>query len=248
MSDWVVWLSSGLALVLGGVVKGSLGVGLPLISVPVLSLWLAPGRAIGLLAVPVVLSNLAQAREGGGVALRPAWQRFRGLMVTQFVVTLATVRFTADLPSQYLNVLVAAAVLVAVVLMWAQPRLAFAPRRERGIGIAVGMLAGLLGGASSLTGPVVITYLMALGLKRDEFVRSISLIYLGGSLPIYGGMLLFGRITWTDIGLSILALAPVYLGMMAGQRLRQRLDDGLFRRIVLVFLVVVALLLLIKAW
>ena len=244
-ADWTLWLTSALALVLGGVVKGSLGVGLPLISVPVLSLWLPAGRAIGLLAVPVVLSNLVQAREGALV--RPAWQRFRWLIAAQFVATIATVRFTADLPSQQLGILVAVAVLVAVGLMWAQPRMVIEPQHERGVGIAVGLMAGVLGGASSLTGPVFISYLMALGLRRDEFVRSISLIYLCGSLPIYGAMLFFGRIAWSDVGLSVLALVPVYLGMQLGQRLRQRLADALFRRVVLVFLVIVAGLLLLKA-
>ena len=244
MPEFSIWLLSFVALVLGGVIKGALGVGLPLIAVPILSLWLPTGRAIGLLSVPVLWSNLVQAR--GGAGLVAGWRRFRGLILTQFFVTIVTVRLTADLPAQVLNVLVAGAVLFAVALMSVQTKLVVAPRHEVGLGIAVGALAGLLGGASSLTGPVVITYFLALRLPRDEFVRSISLIYLVGSLPIYGAMLWFGRIGWMDVGLSVLALLPVYLGMRIGMAVRQRLDEALFRRIVLVFLVVVAAMLLMK--
>lgn len=244
MPELSVWLLSFVALVLGGVIKGALGVGLPLISVPILSLWLPTGRAIGLLSVPVLWSNLVQAR--GGEGLLAGWRRFRGLILTQFFVTVLTVRLTADLPAQVLNILVAGAVLFAVALMSVQTRLVIVPRHEFGLGILVGALAGMLGGASSLTGPVVIIYFLALRLPRDEFVRSISLIYLAGSLPIYGAMLWFGRINWTDVGLSVLALLPVYLGMRIGLAVRQRLDEALFRRIVLVFLVAVATMLLMK--
>lgn len=249
MPELLTWVFSFVALLLGGVIKGALGVGLPLISVPILSLWLPTGRAIGLLSVPVLWSNLVQARGGGGRSVEgfaAGWRRFRGLIVAQFIVTVLTVGLTADLPAHYLNVLIASAVFVAVALMSFQTRLVVAPQHEFGLGIAVGVMAGLLGGASSLTGPVVITYFLALRLPRDEFVRSISLVYLAGSLPIYVAMLWFGRISWADVGWSILALLPVYLGMRMGQAVRQRLDETLFRRIVLVFLVVVAVILLMR--
>lgn len=229
---------------LGGVIKGALGVGLPLVSVPILSLWLPSGRAIGLLTVPVVWSNLVQARSGGlGFS---GWRRFRGLIVAQLVFTVLTVRLTASLPARELNILIAGAVLMAVLLMALPSRFSVPARHEGYWGLAVGAFAGLLGGASSLTGPVVISYFLALKLPREEFVRSISLVYLAGSLPLYVAMLIFGRISWTDVGLSLLAMVPVLLGMRLGQALRQRLNEVLFRRFILLFLVAVAIMLLMK--
>lgn len=245
----MVWLLSFGALVLGGVIKGALGVGLPLVSVPILSLWLPTGRAIGLLSVPVMWSNLVQARggaSGGRGGFSAGWTRFRGLIIAQLVVTVLTVGLTASMSAHHLNIMVAGAVLFAVALMSFQTKLTVAPKHESGLGIGVGILAGILGGASSLTGPVVISYFLALRLPRDEFIRSISLVYLVGSLPTYGAMLLFGRIGWGDVGLSVLALLPVFLGMRIGQAVGRRLNEALFRRIVLVFLVAVAVMLLLK--
>ena len=243
MSEWIVWLFSFGALVLGGVIKGALGVGLPLISVPMLSLWLPTGRAIGLLSVPVMWSNLVQARGSAGGAGRgfaDGWRRFRGLILAQMITTVLTVGLTAGLSAQLLNAMVAGAVLVAVVLMSLQDKLTVPPAYEFGLSIVVGLLAGVLSGASSLTGPVVISYFLALRLPRAEFIRSISLVYLAGSLPTYGAMLLFGRISLSDVGLSVLALVPVFLGMRMGQAVGRRLNETMFRRIVLVFLVAVA--------
>jgi len=236
---------AAVTLVIGGVVKGSLGVGLPLVAVPLLALWLPSGQAIALLAAPVVLSNLIQSLEGG--RLSDVWRRFRGLIVAQLIVTVATVSFTVHLSTTQLSAMIAGSVLLAVALLALQPNVTVPARHQPSVGVVVGVCSGLLGGVSSLTGPILITYLMALRLKRDDFVRSISLIYLTGSLPLYGAMVAFGRIAWSDLGLSLLALVPVYLGMQMGRAVRQRLDEHRFRAIVLGFLVVVAMVLVVKA-
>jgi uncharacterized membrane protein YfcA len=119
-------------------------------------------------------------------------------------------------------------------------------QRERVVGVGVGTLSGLLGGISSLTGPVIITYLMALGLKRNQFVSSISIIYLGGSLPLYGAMAWHGRFGWVELGISMLALLPMAVGLRLGKAVRNRLNEQLFRRVLLVFLTLLAVLLIFK--
>lgn len=238
---WLLFLT---ALLAGGLVKGALGVGLPLVAVPLLSLGMPPHMAIALLVVPVLASNLWQALEGG--RLLPSLQRFGGLIAAQFLATVLTVRMTLALSASQLNALLAGAVLLAVALMAWKPTLQISAQRERVVGVGVGLLSGLLGGVSSLTGPIIITYLMALQLRRDAFVGSISIIYLSGALPLYGAMLLFGRLGVGELTGSLLALLPMAAGLLAGKALRQRLDDNRFRRVLLVFLVVLALLLLFK--
>lgn len=238
---WLLWAG---AFLLGGFVKGALGVGLPLVAVPLLSLGMPPQVAIAWLVVPVLVSNAWQAVEGG--AVRPTLKRFSGLLVAQAVATIATVQWTLSLDTRQLNAMVAFAVLLAVVLMVWQPRLDVSARREHACGVGVGLLSGMLGGVSSLTGPVIITYLMALRLGRDAFVRSVSVIYLLGALPLYGAMVAVGHIGWRELALSASGLVPMAAGLLTGKALRQRLDDRWFRRVLLAFLVVLAVLLLLK--
>ncbi len=238
------WLLFALAFVAGGSIKGALGVGLPLVAMPLLSLGLPSVQAIALLAIPVLLSNLLQAAEGA----RPVdtLRRFGGLIAAQCVATVVTVRLTLSLtPSQLAN-MVAFAVLLAVALTALRPTLHIDPGRERVVGVGVGLMSGLLGGVSALMGPVVITYLVALRLRRDEFVGSISMIYLAGALPLYGTMALHGRIGATELLLSTLALVPMAAGLWFGRTVRRHLDETLFRRILLAFLTLLALLLFLK--
>ena len=176
--------------VAGGVVKGTLGVGLPLVVVPLLTLIVPAPQAMGLLVLPVLLSNVLQALEGGrlGYAVR----RFAPLIVAQLLATLLAIHFSRELSLKALDGAIALTVLSAVVLMLLQPRGEITPRHEVWAGPLVGAVAGTMAGVSSLTGPILITYLMALRLKRDEFVGSISIIYLLGAVPMYAGMLAWG--------------------------------------------------------
>ncbi len=238
------WLLFAAAFVTGGVVKGTLGVGLPLVAVPLLTLGLPVSKAIGMLVAPVLISNLVQAAEGG--QLRASLWRFRHLLVAQLVLTLLTVRLTLSMSVQQLNATVALAVLVAVALMTLRPNLRVGPARERWLGPVVGTASGVLGGVSSLTGPALITYLMGLGLARERFVASISTIYLAGALPLYGAMLWYGRIGMAELVLSVAGLLPMALGLALGRALRHRLNESLFRGILLAFLCGLAALLMFK--
>lgn len=230
--------------VTGGVVKGTLGVGLPLVVVPLLSLIVPPGQAMGLLVLPVLLSNALQAVEGGrfGYAVR----RFAPLMVAQLLATLLALHLSRDFSEQALSAAIGITVISAVALMLLQPKGEIDPRHERWAGPLVGAVAGAMAGLSSLTGPILITYLMALRLKRDEFVGSISIVYLFGAVPLYAAMLAWGRFGWAEVGWSALALLPTYLGLRVGTAIRGRLSETVFRRMLLAFLTLLSLLLLFK--
>ena len=237
-------LLGAVAFLLGALVKGTLGVGLPLVAVPLLSLGFPTMQAIGMVAVPVLISNGWQAWDTG--VSRPGVQRFWPLILMQVVFTVLTVPLTLALPEAALRRLLAAVVLLAVVLNAVPIKLAVPPRQERWWSAVVGMLSGILGGISSLTGPIIISYLMNLRLPREMFVGTISIIYLAAAVPLYGAMAVQGRFTLTDLVLSALAMAPVAVGLAVGKRVRGKLSELVFRRVLLGFLVLLALLLIFK--
>jgi uncharacterized membrane protein YfcA len=240
------WAIVGIAAIFlfGGLVKGLLGVGLPLVTVPMLSLAMPSTQAIALLSIPVLSSNLWQAGEGGMV--RPTLARFAPLLVPMVAMTTLTVWLTQGLSVSALNAMVAGTVLLAVALIAWQPQLTVDRRQERRWSVLVGALSGALGGVSSAMGPLLITYLVALRLTREQFVGSVSVLNLFGALPLYVSLIAVGILGWPQALMSLLALAPVSLGMMAGKRLRHRVSEQRFRTLLLFFLTGVALILLIR--
>lgn len=243
LSAWL-WAGCAAAFFLGGLVKGTLGVGLPLVAVPLLSLVLPVSTAIALVVVPVLSSNAWQAYDNRltGVDVR----RFAPLLAALVATTLITVPMTLVLPASALNALMAAAVVTAVALMALNPQLRISREREKTAGALVGAVSGALGGISSLTGPVIITYLMALKLRREEFIGNVSVIYLAGAIPLYGAMAFFERLQPVHLLLSAAAMLPMALGLGLGRSLRGRISESSFRRILLVALTVIAAALLLK--
>ena len=63
------WLLSAIvgSLVIAGLLKGVIGVGMPIIALPLLSMLIDVRASVMLLSVPLVLSNIPQALEGGEV-------------------------------------------------------------------------------------------------------------------------------------------------------------------------------------
>ena len=244
--DWsfIVWVGVAAIFVVGGIVKGTMGVGLPTIVLPMLSLLVPGTQAMGLLVMPVLLSNFWQAIAGGN--WRYSLRRFGSVVGVQLLFTVATVKLTAGFSAVFFNVVVAIAVLSAVALMFVRPQ-KVSTRQERWMGPVVGAIAGVMGGVSTLTGPIIITYLMALRLKREEFIASISIIYLLGSLPMYVAMLWYGRFGFSEVALSALALLPMFAGLRFGKAIRQYLSEIAFRRVLIGFLVTLALMLVVKS-
>jgi len=230
------------AFVVGGLVKGLLGVGLPLVVVPLLALVIPSPKAIALMGIPILLSNVWQAVDGGHA--RYALRRFASMIVPLVLGTVVTVRLTLGLDVATLDMLVACALLLAIVLMAWHPKLDVEPSRERYWGAVVGGLSGAMGGVSSLMGPLLITYLVALRLPREQFIGSISILYLAGAVPLYLSMGALGVLGAPELLLSALALAPMFVGMWIGKQVRQYVSEVLFRRLLLGFLTIIAVLLL----
>ncbi len=244
MTDLMLLSLGALSMVLGGAVKGTIGVGLPLVVIPLMSLVIPSPQAIGLMVMPVLLSNIWQAYDSGLVL--QSIKRFAPLLVTQAIASIMTVKLTLALSIKQLNTMLAAAVILSVVIMAFKPVLTINSKKESVVSAFMGFASGILGGVSTLTGPVIITYLMALKLSKDEFVGAVSVIYFCGALPLFAAMFWFEKIGMKDLGFSTMSLLPMFAGLALGKRLRGKLNEEVFRKLLFAFLVVVSIVLLLK--
>ena len=226
-----VILACAAAFAVGGVVKGVISIGLPLVGLPLLTLVLDVPTAVSLLLVPIFASNLVQALEGEAtlVLLRRFWLLILCLVVGTFFGTLLLTR----LDQKQLLLLVGTFAVAASLVTLFNPRLAIPPRAERWLAPPVGLAAGVIGGMSTLFGPILVVYVIGLKLPRDVFVKCISLLYTIAIFCVIAGGAARGIAGPAAFLVSALAMLPVYVGMVAGRRIRDRVEPELFRRLVL---------------
>ncbi len=232
--DWLVIAWCTLALVLGGTIKGTLGIGTPLLTVPMMAMVLPVHLAVTLMAVPLVLANGWQALHAGNgrYVARRFWPVFAAILAG----TYAGAKILSVIEAAPLLITVGALVLAFTVLQYAQPDLRLPPRFERGAGVGFGLLGGLVGGLSSMFGPPLILYLVSLHLDKARFVGAISFLYVSAVFPWAITLAVLGILDARTALWSAVAAVPVMLGVLLGTRLRARVAEAQFRRFVLVIL------------
>ena len=110
----VQYVLGTLVLVLAGLTKGVLGVGLPLIAVPLLSQIVPVPLAIMTLSMSSVVSNGVQAFQGGIV--RAVLRRFWPLYVAQIAALFLGARLLVALDERMLGLILGTVLLVFTVL------------------------------------------------------------------------------------------------------------------------------------
>jgi uncharacterized membrane protein YfcA len=138
--------------------------------------------------------------------------------------------------------------LVMAALMYFRPSFRVNERQERVIGPLTGIIGGMLGGMTGMYGPPIMVFLGALRLDKDFFVTTVSMLYFAGGLALAIGLLGFAVATWQELGVSAIAMIPVYIGLILGQRLRFGLDQARWSNALLIVYVVTAISFLARAW
>ena len=223
---------SALALFAGGAVKGLVGIGIPLVSLSLLSLFLPLADAVILLPVPIIVANVWQSIVAPHFV--SAIRRFWPLVLAMFIGIVAGAHVLIALDAASLNLLVGTLVVLFTLSSFMNPELRLPVRFERGVGVVAGAAGGFMGGISALFGPPIILYLTSLRLDREAFVGVISSIYLCsavGLVVVFGSIGVMSQAQFVD---SAIASLPLMLGVWAGQRYRGGIREAVFRKLLLV--------------
>jgi len=222
--------------ILGGSAKGALGIGIPLLTVPLTAPFMDLPAVMALLTVPIFATNFGQAVEGGGT--KAALLRLWPMLVAVVAGTVAGVHLLVSIDRAVLNGTVGVLLVLIATWLFCQPRIALGGWAERWAGPPIGLVAGIMGGISGMFGPPLIAYMIGLGLRPNEFVKHISILFLAAGAALLVALGRAGAMSWADVAVSAGALVPIYLGMLIGRWLRRHCPPGLFRALVLAALAI----------
>lgn len=227
------------AFLAGGLVKGIVGIGLPMVVVPLLASVLPPPVAVAWMTVPVLASNLWQAFHAR--LYRQTFRRFWPLAVPLAVASAAGAQVLTRIDVQMASLVLGALVALFCIGELLPARVRVPERLERVLNPVVGVAAGLLGGVSNLFGPPIAVYLIALRLPKDLLVATAALCFLFGGVPLYASLAAGGVLGPSELAASALGAVPVLAGTWLGVRVRSRIDQRTFQRVLLTVLVLVGL-------
>jgi len=239
-----VWLGAG-GLALGGVLKGATGAGAPLVAVPLLSMLYGVPVAVAVFCVPNLLANLWQAWTFRSNIVSPRFVLRFALAgaLGALMGTWLLVRLSADT----LLLIVAISVLAYVGFRLARPDWSLGRPVAARLAAPVGLLGGVMFGASGISAPVSVTFLNAMRPQRGEFIVTIAAFFAGTGLVQVPALAAAGILTVDLAALSLAACVPIFGAMPLGAWLARKLSKETFDRLILGLLSVIALRLLIDA-
>ncbi|WP_182083931.1 sulfite exporter TauE/SafE family protein [Aureimonas sp. ME7] len=222
-----------------GIVKGVTGMGLPTVAMGVLGAFLSPLAAASLLLAPSFVTNVWQLLAGprfGALALR-LWP----MMLTIVAGTvLGSALLTGGDTQRTTTALGVALVVYAVYTLFARP-LRVPERWERVASPLVGLITGIVTGGTGVFVIPAVPYLQSLGLDKDDLVQALGLSFTVSTIALGLGLGWNGAIAGDGWLASVLAVIPALAGMQVGQLVRTRISPLVFRRVFLVFLLLLGL-------
>ena len=232
-----------LAVLGGGLVKGTLGFGMPMVALPIIAFVLPATTAMMLLCAPILLTNFLQIKFKKGVSS----YRFLPMFVSLIIGLIIGARLILEININTITQIIALSIIFAALVNCFGIKIENINKSwEKTITILIGFGSGILGGLSTFYGPPMLAYLVAADLPKEKFIRTVSTMYFIGSFPLYGSLIYYGFATKQDLMVSMALIIPALIAQQLGTKIRDKINQKQFRICVLTTLIVLGFSLLIK--
>ncbi len=237
--DGILIAAAAAAFFCGGLVKGIVGIGLPLTSIALLTLFLDLRLAIPLLVVPILATNVVQAFRGGRFVELLA--RYWLMLVSGAVGVWIGVAALYRVDLHYLQITLGVVVCFYSLINLLSVRLSVSEASKPVVSPIVGVMSGVLAGTTGSIGLPVAMYFQALGLTKDIFVQAVGIQFLITGSFLAVALACEKGLNMETLPASALAMIPAFLGMWAGQKVRDKVSEDRFRTWLFVLLMLIGL-------
>ena len=232
-----------LAILAGGLVKGTLGFGMPMVALPIIAFIIPPTTAMILLCAPIFLTNFLQIKFKEGVSS----YRFLPMFLSLVVGLIIGARLILEINVNTITQIIAVSIIFAALVNCFGFKISNIKQNyEKIITTIIGFGSGILGGLSTFYGPPMLAYLVAVDLPKEKFVRTVSTMYFIGSFPLYGSLIYYGFAKEEDLIFSLILIIPAFISQQIGTKIRDKINHKQFRNLVLSTLIILGISLFLK--
>jgi uncharacterized membrane protein YfcA len=228
-----------IAMAVGAFIKGVTGSGLPQIAIPVMATFIGVEPAVVIMAIPGVVTN---------TWLLVAFRHHRGeardlpvLLATGIAGAVIGTWLLKSLDNQILSLILAGVIILYVTVFLTHPHLSIPPGVTRFTSPVVGTVAGMLQGATGISGPVLITYLHSFRLRKEAYVFSLTLLFQVNAVVQTCTLVAVGLFDERRLLYGLLALIPIMVMLRLGAVVAKRLSVKAFDHVVLALMIATAL-------
>lgn len=230
-----------IVLVFASLLHGLTGMGFPLIATPTLAFFLPLSTSLAILAIPTLILN-AMVVFGSSTtpAKSPAIKPYLPLILTSIIGSIIGVKLLFILPVIYLNALMAVVILYyaiqGLLSLFGLIKPLKVPTGKLSMA-SFGLLSGLIGGATNAMSPILMMYLFSKTDDKNDIAKISNVCFLFAKLTqialLWQEFQKFTPSLWL---LTAIITALSMLGIFAGIRLRDKINQQTFKGLIYLIL------------
>jgi len=223
-----------------------MGMGLPLVSVPVLAGFVGVERAVLIMIIPSTVLNFYPAwthRAGAGEL--PELRRILAGALPGALLGAAVLQYAS---ARMLATGLAAWILAYLLLRLARPDFSLTMATRRRFSPLIGALAGALQAATGISAPVIGSYMSAIKLRPEAYVFAVCTCFGTFALAHLSVITVTGILDRELLLQSLLAIVPALIFIPVGVRARRLISPQTFDLGIRVMLGIIGVRLVYTAW
>lgn len=242
--DSVILIQVVLIFLAGGMVKGLIGVGLPTVTLTLLSFVFDIKDSISIILIPVILTNLYQMLDGN--SLKEIIGEVKFFLIGSFLFIFPGFYFLTILKSDTILAILALLLIINSFMSLMKYEIKLKNYKSKAIQLGIGSLTGITTGVTSIYTMPFIFLIQSLNYSKNKVIQ-----LMGLSFFIFACMQLIlfsshGMLDFDKLSISLLACLPILAGVYFGTALRKKISENLFKTLFNIMLVVMGSLLILK--
>jgi hypothetical protein len=231
-----------IVMILGGIVQGMCGFGAGLVAMSILSFFLDYKIALPVMFITsTVISSQLLIKTHEHIN----WKAFLMPVIFSVLGRIFSMLAVTNLDSTVLKLILGVIIIATAIyqLLYSNKIKIKANHKN---GAIAGGLSGIMGGLASTGGPPLVVYYMNCELKKEEYLSTLQLTFLVGSLFSIGITAASGGYSGGVLYYAIPAAAGIITGAMIGRNIFNKISNEQLKKIINMVLIALGVSLLIK--
>ena len=242
--DYLFFIYLGIFF-LGGLVKGTIGVGLPTVTLTLLSFFFDIKDSISFILIPVILTNLVQMLDGK--ELKSIFQQTKFFLITSVVFVIPGFLILRAINSNTILLILASLLVLNSCLVLFNKIITIKRHTSFQTQFWIGALTGITTGVTSIYTMPFIFLIQSLKFNKDKLIQLMGLSFFLYSLTQFTLFYSFSMINEKVLLFSSVACVPIILGVISGKYLRKVLSERAFRLLFNYMLLISGIVIIIKS-
>lgn len=242
--DHLILIQVILIFLAGGTVKGLIGVGLPTVTLTLLSFIFDIKESISIILLPVIITNLYQMLNGKH--LKQIIDDTKIFQISAVPCVIIGFYFLLLLKSDTILLILAIILLFNSFLGLLKYEIKFKNYRSKYYQFLIGSLTGTVTGIAGIYTMPFIFLIQSLQYSKNKVIQLMGLTFSLFACMQFLLFILYDLIDFKILVLSSISCIPILLGVYLGTILRRSISENIFKMLFNLMLVFMGILLIIK--